>query len=341
MFIFALSALHSQVVYFSGKDKTTSGIEGLDTPQILTFGIDLISMNSKGDKLIFKIKTENNISLSIRLFSLNGELISNHLFFVPQGNKDIEIYEPLINGTYLAVFSDGIRSKSIMISKSDEISIGKTNEFILEKPVNFEFKNWSIYLSSIKFWSNYRQYIYSGDPRSQKRDSSISKDYFDTGELNYNNKYFDSDSCYYLDSNELKYNYQYCCFLLNESDCKDFEFCDISLNLHFNIDTINNIIKELIVEYYFEGTTYTTYGSENLYDSFKFIFQNIPFSFTNEGSIIAEVKANDYKNVLKEYHNYYDFTDWTSSCCPIFTYIDWLELNKINNDTFFRLVLSK
>lgn len=414
IFIFALAALHSQVIYFGGKDKMTGGTVQLDSVKIInntryidtiiygnsfeipwytvienepnmivnsSFSIDYYPTINSKNFMTFRIKPKSDLIFDIRIYNTLGTLISTYRQSLTNRIYDVEISEPLNYGVYFVIFEAGSTKQIIKFIKTDEESDnlyyneshpfnsrllflydsctfigyakgyrgdtinaipeeGINNEFQLVKLGDWEFNDWKIYLSSIRFWSNYRKYWYNGLPPNLERDSNINQDYYDTKELDFIKSDFDSYECWNNDTNKLKFKFSYCSHK-DDYHCKDFMECNTDLNFYFNIDTINNIIKELIIEYSFYDITYTTYGGVYLNDSYKFILQNIPFNYNYDGSLIAEVKANDYQDVLKEYHNSYMFNNSEHTSFPIHTYMDWLKLNRINGDTFFRLVLSK
>jgi hypothetical protein len=166
----SLTALHSQVIYFSGKDKASGETVNIDSIKIInttlnldttitgnSFDLSLLDVEEEnvnsniapfdvvqipsedGNSLSFRINTHENVSLSIRIYNLIGILISSYQQSFPTGVHDIKLNEYLIPGVYFASFSNGSSIRTIKILENSapinnlvyEQKIGKGKNQIL------------------------------------------------------------------------------------------------------------------------------------------------------------------------------------------------------------------
>ncbi|TAL68103.1 MAG: hypothetical protein EPN82_11955 [Bacteroidetes bacterium] len=332
---------------------------------------------SGSDALSFRVKANKDVNLCINLYNIVGRTILSHDRNFPEGNQNFKINEFLIPGIYFASFCDGRTTQTIKVLKTDglfgnyglgndkpqETKIvlsndsytfigyakgfrrdtinaiaedGKMYEFQLVKLGDWEFNDWSIYLSSMSFPSTIKEYWSTGNPPNMGVDSNIYIGSNESREINYKNSDIISDECNDDDTIRLKYN---CNFCFNIQESGDIY---IKIIFYFNIDTNSNIISELKLNYYLNHHC-SNYFSEDLDESYNFTFINIAYNYLNDGTILAEVIASDYKSVLKEFENDYEYWSATGMSGNHWfkRYIEWNKLSSVKNDIFFRLVLRK
>ena len=298
-----------QMIYFTVKNNSTNGPIENDSVKIIN------------EKLNFDTTiTGNSFDLSI---------------LTESEGQSITILDPYI----FIGYANGFRRDTIDTIPEED----KTYEFEYVKLEKFEFNDWSIYLSSMSFLTINREYWPTGNPPNQGMDSNIYNGGYETNVIDYNKSYFQNFWCYDGDADMLKYEFHHC---NSTNSFKNSDFWDnyITLNIYFDIDTLNNVIRKLKLVYQYYGEDYlgNNYYKE-LSDDYYFILENIPFTINSDGSIFSEVKKIDYQIKFKNFDNYYRFheikgmsgNNWRSK------YIDWVKLSMVRNDTFFRLVLSK
>jgi len=148
-----MTALHSQVIYFSGKNKTTSEAVQLDSVKIINntrqldatiigdsfdltwftavkesngngkqnFSVEQIQSESGTNSLTFRVNANRELNMSINIYNIVGRTILSLKQSLPEGNHNIKINEYLLPGFYFASFSDGVTSQTIKILKTDEL----------------------------------------------------------------------------------------------------------------------------------------------------------------------------------------------------------------------------
>ncbi len=299
-------------------------INDIEISEPLKYGVYFVIFEGGSTKQIIKfIKTDEE---------------SDNLFYNeshPFNSKLIFQYDSC---TFIG-YAKGYRRDTINIIPED----GETYEFQLVKLGDWEFNDWSIYLASMSFAAIVKEYRSTGAPPNQGIDSNIYNGVYESNVINNMKSDFQNFWCYKNDDDLLKYNYHFC---NSTNSFRSNEFWDncIYLNIYFDIDSLNYTIKNIKISHKYYGEDYLRDDYyKSLIDVFYIILENVPYTLKSDGSVFIEVKKNDYQSKLKEFDNDYlnSTRDGMSGIRWWKKYIDWQKLIKINNDTFFRLVLSK